>query len=126
MSVISKENLYLDEGSRVEESIKSVDYDVWQCPECEHIHIERWRNWFSRYGACRACNYRALESDNRVLRSATTSSSGLKEITYECVHCGETWMETKTIPRRSSSSSSSSSSSFGGGSSSGGGGSGSW
>jgi uncharacterized protein len=122
----TEDDEHLDEGSLLEESIKSVDYDVWECPSCAHVHIERWRNWFSRYGACRACKYRALESDSRVLRPATTSSSGLKEITYNCLHCGETWMETKTIPRRSKSSSSSSSSSFGGGRSSGGGASGSW
>jgi uncharacterized protein len=118
------DDAYLDDGSQLEESIKSVDYDVWLCVSCGHAHIERWRNWLSRYGACRACHYRSLESDSRVLRSATTSSTGLREITYNCLNCGETWMETKTIPRRSKSSSSSSS--FSGGSSSGGGASGSW
>ncbi|MFK7944137.1 MAG: YgcG family protein [Paracoccaceae bacterium] len=121
----ARDDAYLDEGSQLEESINSVDYDVWSCPSCGHAHIERWRNWLSRYGACRACNFRSLESDTRILRSATTSSEGLKEITYNCVHCNETWMETKRIPRRSNSSSSSSSS-FSGGSSSGGGSSGSW
>lgn len=119
------DDAHLDEGSLLEETIESVDYDVWQCPACQHAHIERWRNWFSRYGACRACNYRALESDTTILSHATTSSTGRKRIDYNCVHCGEAWSETKTIPRKSKSSSSSSSS-FSGGSSSGGGASGSW
>ena len=120
------DDAHLDEGSQLEENIKSVDYDVWQCPRCSHAHIERWRNWFSRYGACPSCKYRALESDSTTLRSATTSSTGLRRIDYNCVNCGHEYSETKTIPRRSKSSSSSSSSSFSGGSSSGGGASGSW
>ena len=28
------DDAFLDEGSQLEESIKSVDYDVWQCPSC--------------------------------------------------------------------------------------------
>ena len=120
------DDAHLDEGSQLEENIKSVDYDVWQCPSCDHAHIERWRNWFSRYGACPSCNYRAQESDSTTLRSATTTSTGLRRIDYNCVNCGHAYSETKTIPRRSKSSSSSSSSSFSGGSSSGGGASGSW
>ena len=119
------DDAHLDQGSQLEENIKSVDYDVWQCPSCAHAHIERWRNWFSRYGACPACGYRALESDSTTLRSATTSSTGLRRIDYNCVNCQHSYSETKTIPRRSKSSSSSSSS-FSGGSSSGGGASGSW
>lgn len=120
------DDAHLDEGMQLEEQIKSVDYDVWICPSCAHAHIERWRNWFSRYGACPSCKYRALESDSTVLRSATYSSSGLKRIDYNCVNCQHHYSETKTIPRKTKSSSSSSSSSFGGGSSSGGGSSGSW
>ncbi|MEM8790502.1 MAG: TPM domain-containing protein [Pseudomonadota bacterium] len=119
------DDAFLDEGSQLEESIKSVDYDVWQCAACGHAQIERWRKWFSRYGACKACNYRALESDRTVLRHASYSSDGLARIDYNCVHCGHSYSETKRIPRKTKSSSSSSSS-FSGGRSSGGGASGSW
>lgn len=119
---------FLDDGSRFEEVLNSVNYDVWQCPSCQHTHSERWRNWLSRYGACPSCNYRAQESDTTILSSATYSSSGSKRIDYSCRHCDHSYSEIRTIPRKtkSSSSSSSSSSSFGGGSSSGGGASGSW
>ncbi len=118
---------FLDDGSRMEEALNSVDYDVWQCPDCQHSHIERWRNWFSRYGACTSCQFRALESDTTILSSATYSSSGSKRIDYNCRHCGHAYSEVRTIPRKTKSSSSSSSgSSFGGRSSSGGGASGSW
>lgn len=119
------DDLHLDEGSQLEESIKSVDYDVWECPSCAHVHIERWRNWFSRYGACKACGYRALESDRTVTQSPTYSSHGWARIDYNCLNCGHAYSERKRIPKKTKSSSSSSSS-FSGGSSSGGGASGSW
>ncbi|QGY00135.1 TPM domain-containing protein [Roseovarius faecimaris] len=118
---------HLKEGERREEELKSVDYDVWICPDCEHLTIEAYKSWFSRYSACRACGYKTLEGTTTILQSATTTSTGRKRIDYECHHCDEQYSVTKTIPKVSKSSSSSGgSSSFGGGSSSGGGASGSW
>lgn len=117
----------LSEGQSKEEALKSVDYDVWECPDCGHRTIEAYRKWFSSYGACRSCNYRTVDSDSTILEHPTYSSSGLRRVDYNCQHCGDEWSGTEVIPRKErSSSSSSSSSSFGGGSSSGGGGSGSW
>lgn len=116
---------HLQQGQITEERLKSVDYDVWVCGQCEHVTVEAYKSWFSSYGACRSCGYRTVEGDTTILESATTSSTGLKRIDYTCHHCGDSWSATRTIPKKSSSSSSSGSS-FGGGSSSGGGASGSW
>ncbi len=119
---------HLNEGERTEEELKSVDYDVWLCPECEHVTIEAFKAWFSRFSACRACDFKTLEGTTIILSQATTSSTGQKRIDYNCHNCDENYSVTKVIPRvsKSSSSSSGGSSSFGGGSSSGGGASGSW
>lgn len=120
---------HLNEGERTEEELESVDYDVWYCESCEHVTIEAYKSWFSRFSACRNCNYKTLEGTTTILRSATTSSTGSKRIDYQCHNCDEEYSVTKVIPKVSESSSSSSgggSSSFGGGSSSGGGASGSW
>lgn len=119
------DDAHLEGPQRLEERLKSVDYDVWLCPGCEHLTIRRFPRWFSRFGACPACGYRTQEADTTILRSATTSSTGLKRIDYDCRNCGHQYSETRTIPRKSSSSSSGGSS-FGGGSSGGGGASGSW
>lgn len=120
----------LDDGQIVEERIRSIDYDVWYCDQCEHVTIEGYRAWFSRYGACNACGYRTLESDTVTLRHATTRKGGLKRRTYTCRNCSHSHSEEWTTARKSQSSGSSSSSgsrsSFGGGSSSGGGASGRW
>ena len=116
---------HLAEGQRLEERLESVDYDVWRCESCGHVTIEAYKAWFTRFGACPSCNYRTLEGEETILRSATYTRSGRKRIDYNCRHCGHAYSEERTIPRKTKSSSSSGGS-FGGGSSSGGGASGSW
>ena len=114
----------LQPGQTTEERLNSVDYDVWDCPKCQHVTVEAYRRWFSRYGACRSCGYKTLEGTTTVLREATTSSTGQKRIDYHCHNCSTDYSELKSIPQKSESGSSRSS--FGGGSSSGGGASGRW
>lgn len=120
------DDAHLDGGQKLEEFLKSVDYDVWHCPDCGHMDILRYRNWLSSYGACPQCGYYALSTKSTVLRTATKSRTGQKRLDYDCRHCGYHDSELRTIPKVSSSSSGSSRSSFGGGSSSGGGASGRW
>jgi uncharacterized protein len=119
------DDAFLDDGQQTEEFLKSVDYDVWNCGNCGHMDIRRYRGWFSFYGSCPRCNYRTLSSDTTILVAATTSSAGRKRIDYDCGHCDYKNSVIRSIPRKSSNSSSGGSS-FGGGSSSGGGASGSW
>jgi uncharacterized protein len=135
------DDAFLDEGQLKEESLQSVDYDAWQCPNCQHHEIVPYQAWTSRYKNCPQCNYKALESNSRVVQQATYSSTGLRRTEQNCRHCGHQSSSDSTIPRlhrnttsssssgfRSSSSSRSSSSrsSFGGGRSSGRGGRGKW
>ena len=118
---------HLEGGQKLEEFLKSVDYDVWHCPSCGHMTIKRYRGWFSGFSTCPECAYRTLETGSTVLSAATKTSTGRKRIDYDCKNCSYADSETRTIPKISESSSSGSSrSSFGGGSSSGGGASGSW
>jgi len=120
------DDAHLDGGQRLEEFLKSVDYDVWHCPDCGHMDIIRYNSWFSSHGACPQCNYRTMSTTTTILESATTSSTGRKKLEYDCAHCHYHDTEIRTIPKVSKSSSGSGRSSFGGGSSSGGGASGSW
>ncbi len=118
------DNALLNVGQQTEERLKSVNYDVYHCNDCGHTIIEGWSNWFSWEKVCPSCGYRTLQSYSITVRDATTSSTGLKEIHYNCVNCQHRYSETRTMPELSESSSSDSS--FGGGSSSGGGASGRW
>jgi uncharacterized protein len=133
---------FLDQGQRTEESLGSVDYDVWKCDSCSTHQVFNYYG-LSFYSHCPQCGYKTASNDSRVIDSATCYHSGLREVTQRCGNCSynNTWQE--VIPVRncsddnnssssssfsssSSRSSSSSSGSFGGGRSSGGGASGSW
>lgn len=124
----------LDAGQQVEERLKSVDYDAWECV-CGEQLVLPYPALFSSYSKCRECHRRTAKSKREVLQHATTSSSGSARDTYTCQNCGASWVVHVTLPKISESSSSSGGggggdgggSSFGGsGSSSGGGGGGSY
>lgn len=136
------DDVYLDDGQKVEEYLNSVDYDVWKCPNCNEHELYRIVNRFRSYKPCPDCNYRTSYVQSKQLVAATCYSGGEKEISETCKRdsCGFHKVRIVSTPRRdctkkastafSSSSSSfssrSSSSSFGGGKSSGGGSSGKW
>lgn len=122
------EDAYLAKGQLVEEALNSKDYDVWYCTYDERTRIEGYRKWFSSYTVCPSCNYRTLNSIQRTIVAATTSSTGTAEVTYDCYNCDHHAVETVILPiiDTSSSSSGGSGGGFGGGSSSGGGAGGSW
>jgi uncharacterized protein len=128
-----KEDEFLKKSQVLEESIKSVDYDVWFCPSCESHYALGYNSKFSKYRACSYCGTKAsfLESDI-TKEAATYQSSGTGEKTYKCMYCKKTNTEEYTIPRLTRSSSShsshsgSSGGSFGGGKSGGGGAGSSW
>lgn len=127
----SDDDQYLEPGERREESLKSVDYDVWLCPSCGYHTTLSYNSLFSRYQTCSKCRHRTLSETSKTLVSSTYSSTGTAEVTQDCKHCGHHHTYTRTIPRKQRSSSSSSSggsrsSGGGGGRSSGGGASGSW
>lgn len=128
------DDMYLDAGQKVEKLLKSVDYDVWQCRQCNRHALFAYNRRFSGVRSCPQCSYRTLRVQEHTTISPTYSSTGLKEINRDCQHCSYHDTDTATLPMltqsdsssNSSSSSSSSSDSSGGGSSSGGGASGSW
>jgi uncharacterized protein len=111
------DNAALETGQQKEEALKSVDYDVWECPECRERIVLRYKRWFTSYSQCPSCSFWTLKSKTRTLVPATTASGGLAETTRTCQHCTFTDTRQHATPRLSSSSSSGSSS---GGSSSGG------
>ena len=124
---------FLSKGQLLEESLKSVDYDVWKCSSCNAAEKLSYINEDSKFGACPKCSTRAYhEISDRVIRAATTSSSGEGEQKHACKFCGHQTVRRYTIARietsssSSGSSSSSSGGSWGGGSSGGGGASSSW
>jgi len=137
------DNLFLKKGQIVEEKIKSVDYDVWVTEDESDILVLPYHKLHSKYTECPQCDYLTYyKSHSKVIKSATTSSTGIRRENYECKNCNYKKTKNVVIPKRQKTSSSSfssssgsssfggssssSSSSFGGGSSGGGGGGISW
>jgi uncharacterized protein len=129
---------FLSKQQQMEEALRSIDYDVWQCESCKATEEWLYPNRSSKYSACPKCNTWAYHLEGRkTLVSATYSSSGEGEETHKCKFCGFSKKSTYTIAQLVESTSSGSSSSFdssssssggswGGGSSGGGGASSSW
>lgn len=131
---------HLKQGQIKEETIKSIDYDVWVTEDDSEVLILAYKKWFSKYRKCPKCKFKTYYKEyDRVISAATYSSSGTGERKYSCKNCGHSKITTYTIPQKTRSSSSSSGgyssgggysggggSSFGGGSSGGGGGGSSW
>jgi uncharacterized membrane protein YgcG len=124
------EDTHLSDGQKTEQSVKSIDYDVWWCGLCRTVLVLNNSAWFSGYARCKGCSNKTLSSKSTTITHATEYSGGLVRVDEKCAHCSYTNSYTRATARitRSSTSSSSSSSrsSFGGGSSSGRGSSGSW
>jgi uncharacterized protein len=116
-----RDDAHLSSEERVEERVKSIDYDVWTCAQCDAVVVRPWKRWFSGHGKCAHCGRLTSKSTSRTLLPATQASEGLVEVTARCANCGATDVNRHTTPRLPTpSSSSSGGSSFGGGSSGGG------
>ena len=113
----------LSRGQLFEEKLRSVDYDVWQC-ECGERRVIGWQRYFSGYSLCRRCGVHATRSERTVWRHATTASTGLAEVTYTCLACGDKRVEQETIPQLPDPTTAAASQSFSSGGGGGGGGGG--
>jgi uncharacterized protein len=116
----SEDDAGLNAGQRLEETLHSVDYDVWRCP-AGHTLVLPYRARFSPYRECRICHVRAEHTTRRIIQQPTYTSTGLAEDTVECKACGATRTVQVTLPRRTPPAAAGSS---GGGSGGGGGGGG--
>jgi uncharacterized protein len=129
------DDAYLQRYQVVEETIGSVDYDVWQCSGCNALLVYGYDNDSSKATPCPECTHKTLQATRQeIIQSATSSSSGWGYQYYACGYCAFQKKETFSIAATGSSSGSSSGSSdssssggsWGGGSSGGGGAGSSW
>jgi uncharacterized protein len=135
-----EEDAFLSQAQQVEETLRSVDYDVWQCGACEATTSLAYPGTESKYEKCPKCKSLAyVEESSRTLTSPSYSMRGQGETFHACQFCGHRKTSTYSIAKlvdnssydssgssSSSSSSSSSGDSWGGGSSGGGGASSNW
>jgi len=93
-------NAYLTPAQRTEETIGSIDYDVWHCNQCGNTNALPFNNQMSKYTICPYCQAKTyyLEKD-RVINQATTLSKGKGERIYSCMNCKNTRSTLYDIPR---------------------------
>jgi uncharacterized protein len=115
------EDDFLDKGDQAEERMRSVDFDVWRCPQCGETLKIPYRRRFSAASKCLRCNRLTVKTTSKTIAAATSLSEGLRHVTLHCANCGWHSETDDVIPRVTPSFSDTSSG--GGGSDSGGGGS---
>lgn len=80
------DNKALSQGQRVEERLKSVDYDVWECATChERIVLPYPRR--SGHENCPSCGFKTVKSKFRTIVPASTLNAGLGETERICANC---------------------------------------
>ncbi len=94
-----RDDAHLDPPEIVEEELGSVDYDVWACPQCDHVLKYRYGRFLTRYSRCPRCRYKTRSKVSRALRAATTRRGGLIRVDETCANCTYKNTYTYTTPR---------------------------
>lgn len=83
-----KDNDFLSSSEDFEEKLNTVDYDIWECPDCGTLERFPFKTKQLKYSECPNCGTVAMQliAENTV-RNATLSHEGLKEKIYECKYC---------------------------------------
>jgi hypothetical protein len=97
-----EEDAYLDEKMQAEESVFSVDYDVWIDEQNGTTKIEKYQGRLSAE-QCDRCNLYTLRLEREELVTvATESKDGETLKHYKCSYCGRIKRKTMVIPRHKS------------------------
>jgi len=125
----------LNSSQQFEQQLRSVDYDVFKCENCQKKEVFKFESSSEKYSVCSTCGTKSsVKKNQKTIKRPTYSSSDMREVEYTCLFCQYKKTKQEVIPRlRHSSSSGSSSSrsrssggSFGGGRSGGGGSTSRW
>jgi uncharacterized protein len=92
------EDQYLDDGQKLEKSLGSVEYEVWQCPKCGIHDLKAQYRWFSSFAGCHSCGYRTMKVGELITVHPTEFSPGEKQIDKECYRCGFRRCEAVILP----------------------------
>ncbi len=95
------DNELLNASQDFEEKLNTVDYDVWECPDCGTIERFPFKIKQSTYTECPRCHTIAFcLTLDKTITSPTTAREGLGEKHYHCKFCNYDQKKTYRIPRK--------------------------
>lgn len=95
-----EDNLLLSPSQDFEEKIGTIDYDVWECPECGTIERFPFLEKQTKYTQCPSCGTMALKLVcDKVLVRPTTRREGEGVRIYECDFCHHRHEKPYKIPK---------------------------
>lgn len=96
-----EDNELLNPSQDFEEKLKTVDYDVWECPKCGAVERFPFKARQMKYSECPNCHTVAMcLVRDHTIRPATTRSEGIGEKVYECRFCHYRDKRQYRIPRK--------------------------
>ena len=99
----ASEDRFLDDNQKVEEKIKSLDYDVWLC-RCGEVRIDSYKGWSAnKFTKCDKCSAMAMKSVSQtVVKKAKVGGFGQMLEVLVCQGCSHTYQRTFVYKRGSS------------------------
>lgn len=92
-----EEDVYLTEGMQAEETVFSIDYDVWIDEETQYTQIEKYAGNLHAE-KCSQCGFQTLRVvKEEVINSPSAGSKGELLKYYECTYCGHKEKKTFTV-----------------------------
>ena len=83
-----EEDVHLDEGMQAEETLHSIDYDVWIDEATGYTQIEKYSGHLHAL-QCPDCNYQTFKvKKEELIVAPTTHSEGELVKFYNCAYCG--------------------------------------
>lgn len=96
-----EDNALLTPSQDFEEKLKTVDYDVWECPSCGTVERLPFKAKQMKYSPCPSCGTVAMcLSGTRTIQPATTRSEGTGVKVYECKFCHHKEERPYVIPKK--------------------------
>ncbi len=96
-----EDNALLTPSQDFEEKLKTVDYDVWECPSCGTVERLPFKAKQMKYTPCPSCGTVAMcLSGTRTVKPATTRSAGTGVKVYECKFCHHKEEHPYVIPKK--------------------------
>ena len=95
------DNEHLTPAQDAEERFNSVDYDVWECPNCGEEDVYAFENQDSELVECPHCHAKtARYVRDRVIKMPTATSEGVAVKEFDCLNCKKRSSRQYKLPRR--------------------------